>query len=147
MKAYLKNYRQSPRKVRLVADLIRGEKVDRALVLLSTADKRAASSVKKLVESAVSNAKSAKKSDLIIKEIQVNEGIVFKRYKPRARGRAAPIRKKTSHISVVLGEQSKKSQITKNKPQTNSKSKITIKTTKKLKAMKAPGELSSEGKN
>ena len=117
MKAYLKNYRQSPRKVRLVADLIRGKKVERALVLLQAADKRAAGSVKKLVESAVSNAKISPgkdKSNLIIKEIQVNEGIVFKRYKPRARGRAAPIRKKTSHISIILGEQSKKSQITPN---------------------------------
>jgi len=104
MKAFLKNYRQSPRKVRLVADLIRGKKVGRALVLLSQGTKRADSPIKKLLESAISNAKSksAKKEDLIIKEIQVNEGLVFKRFQPRARGRASAIRKKTSHISIVL---------------------------------------------
>lgn len=109
MKAYLKNYRQSPRKVRLVADLVRGKKVDRALVLLSQGSKRVDSPMKKLLESAVANAKTkgANKEDLIVKEIQVNEGIVFKRYKPRARGRASAIRKKTSHISIVLGEQLK----------------------------------------
>ena len=106
MKAYLKNYRQAPRKVRLIADLVRGKKVDRALTLLSDTDKKATLPFKKLVESAVANAKStgAKKEDLIVKEIQVNEGIVFKRYKPRARGRASAIRKKTSHISIVLGD-------------------------------------------
>lgn len=90
----------------MVADLIRGKKVDRALVLLSATTKRATLPVKKLVESAVANAKNTgkDKSDLIIKEIQVNEGIVFKRFKPRARGRASAIRKKTSHISIILGE-------------------------------------------
>ncbi|MBL7045067.1 MAG: 50S ribosomal protein L22 [Parcubacteria group bacterium] len=110
MKAYLKNYRQAPRKVRLIADLVRGKKVDRALTLLSATDKKATLPFRKLVESAVANAKSsgAKKEDLIVKEIQVNEGIVFKRYKPRARGRASAIRKKTSHISVVLGEKKNK---------------------------------------
>ncbi|MFQ5661740.1 MAG: 50S ribosomal protein L22 [Candidatus Paceibacteria bacterium] len=120
MKAYLKNYRQSPRKVRLVADLIRGKKVDNALVILSTAPKRSAGSVKKLVESAASNAKGKEKSDLIIKDIQVNEGIVFKRYKPRARGRASAIRKKTSHITVQLAEQ-------KAKPKAKTVKKVTAK--------------------
>lgn len=126
MKAYLKNYRQAPRKVRLIADLVRGKKVDRALTLLSATDKKATLPFKKLVESAVANAKSAggKVEDLIVKEIQVNEGIVFKRYKPRARGRASAIRKKTSHISVVLGEgkakaekvETKKTEVKKAKP-------------------------------
>ena len=106
MKAYLKNYRQAPRKVRLIAELIRGKKVDRALILLSATDKKSTSPMAKLVESALANGKSSgeKMEDLIIKEIQVDEGIVFKRYKPRARGRAAAIRKKTSHITLVLGE-------------------------------------------
>lgn len=110
MKAFLKNYRQSPRKVRLVADIIRGKKVDSALTILSVGNKRAALPMKKLIESAVANAKTtgAGKDDLVIKEIQVNEGIVFKRNQPRARGRAFPIRKKTSHISVVLGEKKEK---------------------------------------
>ncbi|MDP6388052.1 MAG: 50S ribosomal protein L22 [Candidatus Pacebacteria bacterium] len=129
MHATLKNYRQSPRKVRLVADSIRGKEVNRALTLLSTGGKRANGFIKKLVESAVANAKTSAggdKNNLIIKDIQVNEGIVFKRYRPRARGRAAPIRKKTSHISIALEEQSKKSQASNTKPQ--------IKTSKKLKA-------------
>ena len=118
MKAYLKNYRQAPRKVRLIADLVRGKKVDRALVLLSATDKKATLPFKKLVESAIANAKSsgAKSEDLIVKEIQVNEGIVFKRFKPRARGRASAIRKKTSHISVTLGEGKKKMEKKETKP-------------------------------
>ena len=109
MKAYLKNYRQAPRKVRLIADLVRGKKVDRALTLLSATDKKSTTPMAKLLQSAVANAKSSgtKTEDLIVKEIQVNEGIVFKRFKPRARGRASAIRKKTSHISVVLGEKKK----------------------------------------
>lgn len=136
MKAFLKNYRQSPRKVRLVANLVRGKKVDRALILLSATDKKSTTSLKKLVESAIANAKSSgtKKEDLIIKEIQVNEGIVFKRYKPRARGRASAIRKKTSHVSIVLGEQLKKTQTTKDKEQTKPKSekpKVKTETVKK----------------
>lgn len=111
MKAFLKNYRQSPRKVRLIADLIRGKKVSRAITLLSNADKRASGSVRKLIESAVANAKNAsgsEKENLIIKNIQVNEGFVFKRYRPRARGRSAPIRKKTSNVSVVLEKTTEK---------------------------------------
>jgi len=131
MKAYLKNYRQSPRKVRLIADLIRGKKIDRAIVLLSTAPKRAASPVKKLVESAVTNSKGKDKNDLIVKEIQVNEGIVFKRYKPRARGRASAIRKKTSHISIILGE-SKKPKATPN-DKSAGQAKAKSKTTKVVK--------------
>lgn len=104
MKAFLKNYRQAPRKVRLVANLVRGKKVERALTLLSFTDKKSTTPLKKLVESAIANAKSSgvNTEDLLIKEIQVDEGIVFKRFKPRARGRASAIRKKTSHISIVL---------------------------------------------
>lgn len=129
MKAYLKNYRQSPRKVRLIANLVRGKKVDRALVLLSQGSKRADLPMKKLLESAIANAKTKgiNKEDLTVKEIQVNEGIVFKRYMPRARGRASAIRKKTSHISIVLGEQTKMQNV-------SEKSK---RVTKKLKSEKA----------
>lgn len=109
MKAYLKNYRQSPRKVRLTADLIRGKKINEVLTMLSQGNKRADSPIKKLLKSAIANAKSSgiDENKLIVKEIMVDEGIVFKRYKPRARGRASMIRKKTSHISIVLGEQQK----------------------------------------
>ncbi|PIT96875.1 50S ribosomal protein L22 [Candidatus Campbellbacteria bacterium CG10_big_fil_rev_8_21_14_0_10_35_52] len=120
MKAYLKNYRQSPRKVRLVADLIRGKKVNKALTLLSFTQRRATGSIKKLLESAIANAKKNSgidKENLTVKDIQINKGIVFKRHQPRARGRAFPIRKRTSNISIVLSEQqetqnnSKKSKI------------------------------------
>ncbi|MCH7529630.1 50S ribosomal protein L22 [Patescibacteria group bacterium] len=111
MKATLKNYRQSPRKVRLIADLVRGKSVDHALNTLSFIGKKAADPVKKLITSALANAKQttgSKSNDLIIKSIQVDKGFVFKRFQARARGRAAPIRKRTSHVSVMLGEKEKK---------------------------------------
>ena len=104
MKATLKNYRQSPRKVRLVADLIRGKAVDEALAHLQFADKRAAEPIAKLVRSAVANAAQDgfTSSDLRIGNIQVDEGIVLKRFMPRARGSASRINKRNSHISVTL---------------------------------------------
>ena len=112
MKATLKNYRQAPRKVRLIADSIRGEKVDRAMINLSFLKKRAAEPMKKLITSAVSNAKNAgaKEDNLIVKDITVDKGVTFKRYMPRARGRASAIRKETSHISVTLGERKEEKQ-------------------------------------
>ncbi|HVV38862.1 MAG TPA: 50S ribosomal protein L22 [Candidatus Paceibacterota bacterium] len=101
--ASLKNYRQSPRKVRLVADLIRGKSADRALALLNTLPKRASDPVAKLLLSAIANAKqAAPQSELYVSSIQVNGGIVFKRSMPRARGRASAIRKRTSHITLAL---------------------------------------------
>lgn len=107
MKSYLKNYRQSPRKVRLVADLIRGKKVSIALQDISFSGKRAGGPLVKLIQSAVANAKNnfnAKEENLVIKEIQVNKGIILKRIMPRARGSASRINKRTSHISVTLEE-------------------------------------------
>lgn len=107
MRAYLKNYRQSPRKVRLVADVVRGKDVDRVLAILSFLPKNAAGPIKKLIESAVANAKDTRSlaaSDLYVRSIQVDEGIKFKRYRARARGKAAPIKKRTSRISVELDE-------------------------------------------
>jgi large subunit ribosomal protein L22 len=106
IKAKLKNYRQSPRKVRLVADLVRGKDVQTALTEIEFLNKRASGSFKKLLKSAVANAEhnfKAKKSDLFIKEIRVDKGLVMKRFMPRAFGRAAPGRKKMSHITLVLG--------------------------------------------
>jgi large subunit ribosomal protein L22 len=104
-KAILKNYRQSPRKVRLVADAIRGKKVNDAITTLNFMPKRAADPVKKVVESALANAKSngVSTDDLIVKEILVDDGPTMKRWMPRARGSASPIRKRTSHIKIVLG--------------------------------------------
>lgn len=109
MKARLKNYRQAPRKVQLVASFVRGKRVERALTDLSHLNKRAAKSFKKLIESATANAKEVhglNRGQLIIKEVRVDKGFIFTRFRPRSRGRATPIRKRTSHISVVLEEQS-----------------------------------------
>jgi large subunit ribosomal protein L22 len=105
MKAVLKNYRQSPRKVRLLADLVRGKKVGKALEVLSFTNKRAAEPVVKLINSAVANAKQhgADVEKLFVKSIAVDKGIVLKRFMPRARGSAAQILKRASHISVELG--------------------------------------------
>ena len=106
MKATLDTYRQSPRKVRLLADLIRGKKVDVALVSLQFADKRAAPIFAKLLKSAIANATSTTSVnalDLFVKEVGVNQGVTMKRIMPRARGTANRINKRTSHIHIVLG--------------------------------------------
>jgi large subunit ribosomal protein L22 len=118
MRAFLKNYRQSPRKVRLVANVIRGKQVPDALVALSVLPKRATTSLKKLLESAVANAKTDEgKSDaklLFVKEIQVNKGTTLKRSLPRAMGRATPINKRSSHVTIVLAERKKSPTLSKN---------------------------------
>lgn len=105
MKAVLKNYRQSPRKVRLLADLVRGKKVNDALHSLQFVDKRASGPFAKVIESAKANAvQSGKNPDhLIIKKVAVDKGTVFRRFMPRARGSASPINKRSSHITVELG--------------------------------------------
>lgn len=105
MKAILKNYRQSPRKVRLIADLVRGKDVTKALDTLKFVNKRAAEPFAKLIQSAVANARSQGVSTegLIVKTIAVNKGTVLKRFMPRARGSASRINKRNSHLSVELG--------------------------------------------
>jgi large subunit ribosomal protein L22 len=106
MKAILANYRQSPRKVRIVADLIRGRKVDEALHSLDFLTKRSSRPVKKLLLQALANAKGQglEKENLMIKKIFVDSGVVFKRVRPAAMGVAHRIRKQTSRITLVLGE-------------------------------------------
>ena len=106
MKAFLKNYSQSPRKVRLVADLIRGKHVERARALLSFMDKKSASDLKKLLESAIANAQHQKKDthELIVKDIRVDSGMSLRRYMPRAFGRATPFRRRKSNVTLILGE-------------------------------------------
>lgn len=105
MKAVLKNYRQSPRKVRLIADLVRGKKVNEALKTLQFVEKRAAEPFAKVIRSAAANAaqQGANAENLIIKTVTVDKGTVFKRFTPRARGSASPINKRNSHITVELG--------------------------------------------
>lgn len=105
MKAILKTYRQSPRKVRLLVDLIRGKKVEQAKTALMFADKKAAGVVLKLLNSAVSNAKNNSSIDLenlFVKTASVDKGVTMKRSMPRARGSAYPINKRTSHILIEL---------------------------------------------
>lgn|SRR3989344_8638643 len=106
MKAFLKNYRQSPRKVRLVADLVRGKRVKEAHETLTHLPKRAAFPLRQLLASAAANARSQtgqSADELFIQDIQVNKGAVMKRYMPRAHGRAARITHESSHVSLVLG--------------------------------------------
>jgi len=100
--ASLKNYRQAPRKVRLVADLVRGKSAVRALALLETLPKRASEPMAKLIKSAIANAKDVSAADLYVSKIAVNGGIVFKRMMPRARGKGAQILKRTSHVTLEL---------------------------------------------
>jgi large subunit ribosomal protein L22 len=106
MKAFLKNYRQSPRKVRLVAELIKGKRVADAILMLDTLPKRASGPVGKLLMSAISNAKQVGVSmdALFVQNITVNKGIVLKRSMPRARGSASRINKRTSHVMLTLIE-------------------------------------------
>lgn len=126
MKATLTNYRQSPRKVRLVAHAVKGKSVEQAQVELSYMPKRAADPIKKLINSAAANA--AKDgidiSTLVIKNIEVNQGLVMKRFMPRAMGVAKPIRKKMSHVTVALSEKpAEKVKKTASKKAVNKKSK------------------------
>ena len=103
--AKLNNYRQSPRKVRLVANLIRGKKIEKVLQELNFVNKKTTRAIKKLLESAVANAKhnaGLDKKNLVLKEIRVDNGPIMKRIRPGARGQAYPLKRRTSHISVAL---------------------------------------------
>lgn len=106
MKAFLKNYRQSPRKVRLVADLVRGKKTGEALATLQFVDKRASGPFAKVIQSAVANAKDQGKNvdKLYIKTVSVDKAPTMRRMRPRARGSASRINKRNSHIRVELAE-------------------------------------------
>ncbi|MDB5239260.1 MAG: ribosomal protein large subunit ribosomal protein [Candidatus Parcubacteria bacterium] len=103
--ASLQNYRISPRKVRLVADMIRGKTVAEAKIILTHASKKARHPIHDLIDSAVANASHNFKIDntaLFVKEIRVDQGYVLKRSIPMARGSAFPMKKRTSHVKVVL---------------------------------------------
>jgi large subunit ribosomal protein L22 len=107
VKASLKYARVGAQKARLVADLVRGKDVNEAVKTLTFLNKKTAGMIKKLIESAVANAEYKKVMDvdnLIVKTIWVDQGPVLKRFRPRAQGRAFGVRKKTSHINVVLEE-------------------------------------------
>ncbi|MFA5169188.1 MAG: 50S ribosomal protein L22 [Candidatus Paceibacterota bacterium] len=101
----LKHLHIAPRKVRLVADLVRGKKAEEAQTILAFAIKRAGDPILKLLNSALSNAKETKNvpaSDLFISKITVDEGPAGKRVLPKSRGRGEIIKKKTSHVTLVL---------------------------------------------
>ncbi len=105
VKAKLRHLRIAPRKVRLAVDLIRGLNVAKAEQQLMFSKKRAAKDILKLVQSAVANAENNFKLDrnnLKIKEIKVDEGFTLKRWLPRAHGRATMLRKRSSHVTLVL---------------------------------------------
>ena len=106
-RAYLKGTRLSPQKAALVADQIRGKKVDEALDFLIFNKQKGSAIMKKLLESAIANAENNNNSDidkLSIKTVIVNQGMRLKRMKARARGRADRIIKPTCHIKIVLTE-------------------------------------------
>jgi large subunit ribosomal protein L22 len=104
VKASTNFLRIAPRKVRLVIDAVRGQKIDQAIIRLRFIEKAAAEPVLKLLKSAVDNArqKGLDVSTLVVKEILANQGPIMYRYRPRAMGRATPIRKRTTHVNVVL---------------------------------------------
>lgn len=100
--------RISPQKARLVIDMIRGRKADDAIKVLTYTRKKAAGLVEKVLKSAVANAKQNPNIDeniLYVKEVLVDQGPALKRWRARAQGRAASIKKRMSHITVILDEQ------------------------------------------
>ena len=108
VRAVAKNTGVSPRKVRLLVDMIRGTKVDKALTMLRFAPTPTAGVVAKVVKSAAANAENnfqMSPSDLKIVSIYVDEARTMKRFRPRSRGRVSPILKRSSHITVIVAEQ------------------------------------------
>lgn len=106
-KARISHLRVTPRKARLVADLIRGKKVQEALDILAFTNRYVSKDFTKLLRSALANAEQKGGMDpdnLFIKTLMVDQGPIIKRWQARARGVAAKIQKKTSHITLVLGE-------------------------------------------
>lgn len=106
MKASLSNYRYTPRKTRLVTELVKGKSVTEALTALKFLNKRGAAPIAKLIASAAANAEKQGEDarQLYIQNITVNKGLVLKRVMPRAMGRSAPIRHRLSHVTVMLGK-------------------------------------------
>ena len=111
VKAINKNVRTSPRKLSLVLNLIKGKKADVALRDLEFLRKRISKDVSKTVKSAISNAENNNQFDidnLFVKEAYVGKSLVMKRFRPRAKGRASPIKKPFSRITIVLEEKKEK---------------------------------------
>src|SRR5688500_7247345 len=113
-RAFQRSARQSPYKMRLVIDQIRGKMVNEALALLAFSKKHAAKQIEKVLKSAVANAENAARNEnatldvdeLFVKHAIINEGIKMKRWTPAAMGRATPMLKRTSHVEIVVAERS-----------------------------------------
>jgi len=146
MRAFLKNYRQSPRKVRLIAGLIKGKDVQEAISELDFLVKRGGEPIRKLLLSAIANAKQLgiEKENLFIKELRVDKGIIMKRMMPVAMGTGHRINKRTSHITLVLAgkaikenkikkETKEKKIVEKVKTEIKKEKKVIIRKPKKLK--------------
>ena len=110
-RAIAKYIRMSPRKVRIVADMVRGKEVEDALNILHFCPKEAAEPIEKALRSAVSNmlnvegaSSKVSQENLFVKEIRVDEGYRLKRFRAASMGRASPIRKRSCHIKVVVAE-------------------------------------------
>jgi large subunit ribosomal protein L22 len=111
--AKAKNVRIAPRKARLVADLVRGKRVDEARSILAYTPKGAAPIIRKVLESAVANAEFKAEEhnerldpdEMVVRRIVVNEGLSFRFFRPAARGRAAPRRRRFSHIEVLISDE------------------------------------------
>ena len=113
-RAFQRSTRQSPYKMRLVIDQIRGKMVNEALALLAFSKKHAAKQIEKVLKSAVANAENRARNEnesldvdeLFVKHAIINEGIKMKRWTPAAMGRATPMLKRTSHVEIVVAERS-----------------------------------------
>ncbi len=106
--ATARHIRQSPYKVRRVLDLVRGMQVEDARDVLDFTNRRAATTIRKVLDSAVANAEhnlALDTDELYVAEAYANEGPTLKRYRPRARGRATKIRKRTSHVTIVVANE------------------------------------------
>ncbi|MDR0967014.1 MAG: 50S ribosomal protein L22 [Myxococcales bacterium] len=107
--ALLRNLRIAPRKVRIIADIVRGQPIEKALATLRYTPKAASKPVEKLLCSAIANAEQRSNGQLdidqlVVKTIYVDQGPTMRRFMPRAQGRATRIRKRTSHVTVVLSD-------------------------------------------
>jgi len=106
-RAQAKHIRQSPYKVRRVLDLVRGLPVDEARTVLQFTNRKAADTILKVLDSAIANAEhnfALDADELFVSEAYADEGPTLKRWRPRARGRATKIRKRTSHITIIVAE-------------------------------------------
>ena len=106
-KAVVRDVRMSPRKMRIIANLVRGKRVDEAMAMLKSTPKRAGQIIRKLLISAVANAEHKGNSDvdsLVVRGCSIDNGPILKRWMPRAMGRANRIQRRTSHVTIVVAE-------------------------------------------